>query len=251
MPARLPTLPIFESTQEPDEPQLADILTDEFACPRCPSHAACKKDFAQASRLRIKAQQATKTIQALRDGLWHQFQKKADVLHKFGYLTASLELTEEGEWARLIRINHSLLITELIRMDAFSAMAPELLAGVMASIAHDDDRPSSYLRLTPGLASMLTQVRRVADSLSMYEPAPLLRSDVAAIAERWIGQPNLSWASLVRSTSMAEGDVYRLLARTLEFLSQIYGLKATHQGLADSAHQAMVNMRREVLAELP
>ena len=251
LPARLPALPIFEATQETDEPLLTDILTDEFACPTCPSHSACKKDFSLVSRLQLKAQQATKTIQALRDGLWHQFQKKADVLHKFGYLTASLQLTDEGEWARLIRINHSLLITELIRMDAFSAMAPELLAGVMASIAHDDDRPSSYMRLSPGLASMLAQVRQVADSLSGYEPAPLLRSDVAAIAERWIGQTDLSWAFLVRSTSMAEGDVFRLLARTLEFLSQIYGLKGTHQGLADTAHQAMVNMRREVLAELP
>ena len=251
LPSRLPTLPILEATQEPDDPLLTEILTEEFACPTCPSHAACKKDFTVASRLQLKAKQVTKTIQALRDGLWHQFQQKADVLHKFGYLTASLQLTDMGEWARLIRINHSLLITELIRMDAFSGMAPELLAGVMASIAHDDDRPSSYMRLSPGLATMLAQVRQVADSLRAYEPAPLLRSDVAAIAERWIGQTQHGWTSLVRSTSMAEGDVYRLLARTLEFLSQIYGLKNTHPGLADTAHQAMVNMRREVLAELP
>ena len=251
LPARLPILPILEVNQEPEDPLLATILTDEFACPTCPSHAACKKDVAVASKLQLKAQQTTKTIQALRDGLWHQFQRKADVLHKFGYLTANSQLTEKGEWARLIRINHSLLITELIRMDAFSGVAPELLAGVMASIAHDDDRPSSHMRLTPGLASMLAQVRQTADSLSLYEPTPLLRSDVAAIAERWIGQTELSWVSMVRSTSMAEGDVYRLLARTLEFLSQIYGLKITHPGLADTAHQAMVNMRREVLAELP
>ncbi|UCH91390.1 MAG: hypothetical protein JSU60_01340 [Nitrospirota bacterium] len=251
LPARLPTVPIFEASQEPDDPLLTEILTEQFACPTCPSHAACKKDYPLASRLRLKAQQTTKTIHALRDGLWRQFQHKSDVLHKFGYVTASSQLTPDGEWARLIRINHSLLITELIRMDAFSGMAPELLAGVMASIAHDDDRPSSYMRLTPGLSSVLSQVRIVADSLSAYEPAPLLRSDVAAIAERWIGQTELSWASLVRSTSMAEGDVYRLLARTLEFLSQIYGLKSTHPSLADTAHQAMVNMRREVLAELP
>ncbi len=251
LPARLPTVPIFEETKEPDNLLLSEVLTDEFACPACPSHAACKKDFVVASRLRLKAQQSTKTIQALRDGLWHQFRRQGDVLHKFGYITAHSQLTHDGEWARLIRINHSLLITELIRMEAFSGIAPDLLAGVMASIAHDDDRPSSYMRLTPGLSSMLVQVRTVANSLSAYEPAPLLRSDVAAIVERWIGQTELSWASLVRSTSMAEGDVYRLLARTLEFLSQIYGLKATHPSLADTAHQAMVNMRREVLAELP
>jgi superfamily II RNA helicase len=238
-------------TQEVDDPLLAEILTDEFPCPTCPSHSACKKDFPLVSKLRLKSQQLAKTIQALRDGLWHRFQQKAEVLHKFGYLTAGSQLTADGEWARLIRINHSLLITELIRMDAFSGIAPGLLAGVMASISHDDDRPGSYMRLPSGLASVLTQVRAVADSLSPYEPPPLLRSDVAALAERWIGNPQLSWASLVHSTSMAEGDVYRLLARTLEFLSQLYGLKVTHPGLADTAHSAMVAMRREVLQELP
>jgi superfamily II RNA helicase len=244
-------VPIFEANQEAEDPLLAEVLTEEFSCPSCPSYTACKKDFSLASRLRLKEQQVTKTIQALRDGLWHRFQQKADVLHKFGYITAGFQLTPDGEWARMIRINHSLLITELIRMDAFSGIAPEMLAGVMASIAHDDDRPSSYMRLTPGLSSVLGKVRQVADSLRAYEPPPLLRSDVAALAEQWIGQPQLSWASLVRSTSMAEGDVYRLLARTLEFLSQIHTLKGTHPGLADTAHLAMGNMRREVLAELP
>lgn len=251
LPAHPPTVPIFEANQEGDDPLLAEVLTEEFSCPSCPSYTACKKDFSLASRLRLKEQQVTKTIQALRDGLWHRFQQKADVLHKFGYITAGFQLTPDGEWARMIRINHSLLITELIRMDAFSGIAPEMLAGVMASIAHDDDRPSSYMRLTPGLSSVLGKVRQVADSLRAYEPPPLLRSDVAALAEQWIGQPQLSWASLVRSTSMAEGDVYRLLARTLEFLSQIHTLKGTHPGLADTAHLAMGNMRREVLAELP
>ncbi|WNM63293.1 helicase-related protein [Candidatus Nitrospira neomarina] len=251
LPARLPTVPILPETQETEDPLLAEILTEEFPCPTCPSHPACKKDFPLASKLRQKSQQLTKTIQALRDGLWHRFQQKADVLHKFGYITANSQLTADGEWARLIRINHSLLITELIRMEAFSGIAPGLLAGVMASISHDDDRPGSYMRLPSGLASMLTQVRAVADSLSPYEPPPLLRSDVAALVESWIGNPQLTWASLVRSTSMAEGDVYRLLARTLEFLSQIYGLKVTHPGLADTAHSAMVTMRREVLQELP
>ena len=160
LPARLPTVPIFEDTQEPDSALLSEILTDEFACPSCPSHAACKKDFAVASRLRLKAQQSTKTIQALRDGLWHQFRRQSDVLHKFGYITASSQLTTDGEWARLIRINHCLLITELIRMEAFSGIAPDLLAGVMASIAHDDDRPSSYMRLTPGSAPCLPKCER-------------------------------------------------------------------------------------------
>jgi len=35
---------------------------------------------------------------------------------------------EDGEWARLIRIDHSLLITELLRADAFNGADPAMLA---------------------------------------------------------------------------------------------------------------------------
>jgi superfamily II RNA helicase len=50
---------------------------------------------------------------------------------------------------------------------------------------------------------------------------------------------------------MAEGDIYRLLARTLEFLSQVHQLKNTHPGLAETASRAIAALRRGVLEELP
>ena len=80
----------------------------------------------------------------------------------------------------------------------------------------------------------------------------LFRSaDIAAVAERWVSDPGLTWIGLCRSTTMAEGDIYRLLARTLEFLSQLHTLKDTHPGLADSASKAIDLIRRGVLEELP
>jgi superfamily II RNA helicase len=79
----------------------------------------------------------------------------------------------------------------------------------------------------------------------------LLRADVAALTERWVGDTNLTWIGLCRITTMAEGDIYRLLARTLEYLSQLYQLHATHPGLADTASRAIKALRRGVLEELP
>ena len=250
-PPRLRPLPILTDAQTKEDEQLTQVLSDEFPCPACPSRHACRKDHPLALRLRQKAQQLRKTVQALHTGLWHRFHERADVLQHFGYLTTNFQLTAEGDWARLIRIDHSLLITELIRMDAFSGIEPALLAGVLASIAHDDDRPGSYQRMSPGLNSMLHQVRVVANSLSAHEDPPLLRSDVAALTERWVGNPEVTWNTLIRTTNMAEGDVYRLLARTLEFLSQIHSLRVTHPGVADAAKAAITTMRREVLKELP
>ncbi len=250
LPPRIPVLPILVQP-ELEESEIAHTLTDEFPCPTCPSRPACQKDHAVALRLRQEIHRHTKTILALRTGLWHRFQARAEALQQFGYLTPTCHLTEDGEWARLIRINHSLLITELIRADAFTGIEPQVLAGVMASIAHDDDRPGAFPRISPGLASLLGQVRQLAESLAPHEDPPLLRADVASLTERWIGDPTLTWIGLCRTTTMAEGDIYRLLARTLEYLSQIHQLYETHPGLAEIASRAIKNLRRGVLEELP
>ena len=251
LPQRVPVLPILISPGHEPLPDAIVQSLGDFPCPTCPSRPTCQKDFMTASRLRQEQQRHTKSIQALRASLWHRFQERVDVLQKFGYLTLATQLTIEGEWARLIRIDHSLLITELIRAEAFTGADPSLLAGILASLAHDDDRPGAFPRISAGLSSLLGQVRKLAESLSPYEDPPLLRADVAALVERWVADPTLTWIGLCRLTTMAEGDIYRLLARTLEFLSQVQALKATHPGLAESASHAITVIRRGVLEELP
>ena len=250
LPVRLPALPILVQ-QEPEERDVTLTLTDDFPCPTCPSRSACQKDHAIALKLRQDVQRHQKMIHALRTGLWHRFQSRTEVLQQLGYLTPACRLTADGEWARLIRIDHSLLITELIRAEAFTGVEPQVLAAIMASISHDDDRPGSFPRMSPGLTSVMWQVRKLAESIAPHEDPPLLRADVAALTERWVGDPNVTWLGLCRTTTMAEGDIYRLLARTLEYLSQIHTLKSTHPGLAETAGKAIKNLRRGVLEELP
>ncbi len=251
LPLRLPVLPILASPSAELLPDAIVQSLDDFPCPTCSSRPACHKDFPTASRLRQEQHRHTKSIQALRTSLWHRFQERVDVLQTFGYLTSTAQLTADGDWARLIRIDHSLLITELIRAEAFTGADPSLLTGIMASLAHDDDRPGAFPRISAGLSSLLRQVRKLAESLAPHEDPPLLRADVAALAERWVAEPTLTWIGLCRLTTMAEGDIYRLLARTIEFLSQVQTLKATHPGLADAAAEALALIRRGVLEELP
>ncbi len=251
LPTRLPVLPILVPKDQELLPDAVVQTLGDFSCPTCPSRSACQKDHAHASKLRQEQHRHLKTIQALRTSLWHRFQEKIDALQHFGYLSPTSHLTEAGEWARLIRIDHSLLITELIRAEAFTGASPALLAAVMSSIAHDDDRPGAFPRISAGLGSLLGQVRKLAESLSPYEDPPLLRADIAAVTEQWIADPALTWIGLCKKTTMAEGDIYRLLARTLEFLSQLHTLKNTHPALADCASQAIAHLRRGVLEELP
>src|SRR5690606_4949271 len=113
LPPRLPILPILthQNEEAPLDSSIVHTLGD-FACPTCPSRQACQRDFPRASRVRQEIQRHMKSIQALQTSLWHRFQERIDVLERFGYLNAQAQLTADGEWARLIRIDHSLLITE-------------------------------------------------------------------------------------------------------------------------------------------
>ena len=249
IPAIVPDVnPYLMDTLTPD---MRQTLSEHFPCPTCPSQQSCGEEFATAHSNHTRLHQHIDSIQQLQTGLWRTFQKRMNVLQHLGYLTSTFQLTDVGEWARYIRINPSLLVTELIRTEALDGMNPPVLAGVMASIAFDDDRPAAFPRISQELADRLTHVRRLARSIEAYEDPPLLRADVAALPERWIGNPTTTWAKLCKDTNMAEGDIYRLLARNLEYLSQIRSLSATHPHLTATATQAMQIMQREVLEELP
>lgn len=250
LPKHLP--PITTPVPPADEDgELVHSLGDLFPCPTCPCRPTCAKEFSAASKVKQEWQHNARTVQSLRTGLRHKFQERTDTLLELGYLDHASKLTADGEWARLIRIDYSLLITELIRAHAFQSATPAQLAGVMACISYENDRPGSFPRISPALAGLVAAARRMAEALAAHDDPPLLRADVGGLAERWIGDTTLTWTQLCRSTSMAEGDIYRLLSRTLEYLSQVHMLRDTHPDLASVAAEALKRIRRGVLEELP
>src|SRR3989475_10302194 len=88
---------------------------------------------------------------------------------------SAFKLTADGEWARLIRIDFSLLLTELIRTQAFHAVTPATLAGLMACIAYDNDRPASFPRITAAPANLVATARPMAEALAPHDEPPPLR----------------------------------------------------------------------------
>ena len=251
LPTRLPTITLPPLSSDDESGELVKSLGDLFPCPTCPCRPTCAKEFKAANTVKQEWLHHTRTVQSLRTGLWHKFQERADILQDLGYLDHAYKLTADGDWARLIRIDYSLLITELIRAQAFSGVTPAALAGLMACISYENDRPGSFPRLSPALATFIAATRRMAEALAPHDDPPLLRADVGGLAERWVGETTVTWPQLCRSTSMAEGDIYRLLSRTLEYLSQVHSLQATHPDLASVAAEALSRIRRGVLEELP
>ena len=174
LPKQLPVLTLTQPTPDGEGEELVKSLGDLFPCPTCPCRPTCAKEYSGASKLRQEWVHNQRSVQGLRTGLWHKFQERADILHELGYLDAAYKLTDDGEWARHIRIDFSLLITELIRAKSFAEVKPAVLAGMMACIAYENDRPASFPRITPALAALVAVARRMAEALGGYDDAPLI-----------------------------------------------------------------------------
>src|SRR2546426_5116017 len=250
LPKHLPLLAVPPAPDE-GEGELVKSLGDLFPCPTCPCRPTCGKEFKAANTVKQEWLHHTRTVQSLRTGIWHKVQERADILQDLGYLDPAFKLTTDGEWARLIRIDFSLLLTELIRTQALHDVTPATLAGRMGCIALGHERAGPLPRLAPAAGKLVGPARPTRGGAAPLRDPPPLRADVGGLARRWVGGTPVTRAQPCRSTSMAEGDIYRLLSRTLEYLSQVHSLQATHPDLATVAAEALSRIRRGVLEELP
>jgi ATP-dependent RNA helicase HelY len=192
----------------------------------------------------------SRDVEFLRDRIWLPFERRAKVLDHFEYLDfLSQKVTPRGKWLADLRVDRPLLVGEAIDRGILDDLEPQILAGVIASIAADPDRNYGELYLSDPLMNAIQGVEDamfdIATIESKYgvEPAEEINLSAAAAAERWTA--GMSWVDLVNRTKAEEGDLVRLLSRTGEALLQIAHLKGANPKVADAARQTSEIMLRE------
>ncbi|HYH85925.1 MAG TPA: DEAD/DEAH box helicase [Pyrinomonadaceae bacterium] len=189
-------------------------------------------------------------IESVRGEVWQPFERRARVLHHFGYLDFFAErVTDRGRWLADLRIDRPLLVGEAIGRGLFATLDAPRAAGLMAALAADAERDYGELELDDALITALAKFDRIAyDAASVewqqdLEPAPEINFSAAATAARWAS--GLDWASLVRRTRAEEGDLFRMLSRTGEALLQISNIHDSHPQAARIASGAAAAILRE------
>lgn len=187
-------------------------------------------------------QRATRRIEILREEVWQPFQRRAQVLAAFGYLDFEAEkITERGRWLADLHVDRPLLVGEALERGLFPALDFHRLAAVMAALTADEDRDYGQLELEDPLINALAQFEDIGFKVSTeewkhgIEPAPELNFSAAAAAARWA--TGAQWSTLVRETGAEEGDLFRMLSRAGEALTQVAGLRNAHP---EAARLAMV-----------
>jgi superfamily II RNA helicase len=189
-------------------------------------------------------------IEFLRNGIWLPFERRARILHHFGYLDfPSQKVTEAGKWLADVRVDRPLLVGEALRHGLFQNIEPKQVAGLMAGLASDGDRDYGQLYLSDKILEILDKFEQIAFEVADVEwkngvePTPEMNYSAIATAEAWA--TGMSWDELVSRTKAEEGDLVRLLSRTGEALMQIAQLKITQPVAAELASQTADIILRE------
>ncbi|NEP73890.1 MAG: DEAD/DEAH box helicase [Okeania sp. SIO2G4] len=175
---------------------------------------------------------------------WQEFLNLIEILQYFGCLHEVVP-TEIGQACAAIRGDNELWLGLALMSGVLDSLDPHHLAAACAALVTEISRPDSWSRYDlsmevedalGGLRSLRHQLFQVQRRYRVSLPVWLER-DLISLVEQWALE--VEWQVLVENTSLDEGDVVRILRRTLDFLSQIPHVPHLSDVLRRNAYRAM------------
>ena len=175
---------------------------------------------------------------------WQEFLNLIEILQYFGCLH-EVEPTEIGQACAAIRGDNELWLGLALVSGALDELDPHHLAAACAALVTEVTRPDSWARyeLSVEVEEALASLRNLRHQLFQVQrryrvALPVwLERDLISLVEQWA--LGIEWQELVENTSLDEGDVVRILRRTLDFLSQIPHVPHLSDVLKANACRAM------------
>lgn len=166
---------------------------------------------------------------------WQEFLSLIEILEEFGgiewvqdpILQEQAKPTRSGQSVAAIRGDNELWLGLALISGALDDLEPQQLAAACAALVTEVSRPDSWTRyelsgaVEEALGRLRSTRRRLFQLQRRYEIVlPVwLEMELVGLVEQWaLGE---DWLELCSNTSLDEGDVVRLLRRTLDFLSQV------------------------------
>jgi len=182
---------------------------------------------------------------------WQEFLDIMTVLQHFNGLDDTRP-TELGEMAAAIRGDNELWLALALASGELDHLDAPQFAAAIAALVTENSRPDSWCnyKLSPTVEAALEGLRTIRRELIREQHrhqviVPVwMEYDLVGLVEQWADQ--IEWTELCDNTSLDEGDIVRVLRRTLDVLSQIPHVPYLPEGLHTIARQA-----RDVINRYP
>ena len=186
---------------------------------------------------------------------WETFLSLTEILRQFGCLN-DLDPTEIGRTVAALRGDNELWLGLALMSGHLDDLQPSDLAAVFEAISTEVNRPDLWSGFPPpaaaeealhDLSGLRRELLRAQENVGVVVPAwwePELMGLVAAWAK---GTP---WPDLIGNTSLDEGDVVRIMRRTVDLLAQVPYCEAISEQLRAHSRQALKAINRFPVCEV-
>ncbi|MBO8230765.1 DEAD/DEAH box helicase [Prochlorococcus marinus str. MU1404] len=185
---------------------------------------------------------------------WRTFTDLIKILNHFGCLN-DLELTEVGQTVGAIRSENELWIGLVLVSGYLDDLDPPELAAIIQAICVDVRRPNLWCNFKPSLKVIdvfneLDSLRKLVASQQnkFHIDIPIyLETELTGIISEWAR--GKKWKDLVFNTSLDEGDVVRIIRRSIDVLSQVQYCIGVSNKLKSKAKLALKSINRFPVSE--
>ncbi|HEY9760925.1 MAG TPA: DEAD/DEAH box helicase [Trichocoleus sp.] len=252
--ARIPTPPPLaevapEVKGQLDRMQHVEAMLENHPARQWDNPNALLKRQKRVRQLEQEYRERTEQLAEYSGRYWQEFLSITEILDYFGCLEEH-KPTSMGEVAAAIRGDNELWLGLALASGEFDHLTPSQLAAACAALVTESARPDSWcgFSLSSTAIEALESLRGIRRELFQQQHrrhvvVPVwMEYDLVGLVEQWAEQAD--WATLGQNTNLDEGDVVRMLRRTLDFLSQIPHVPYISDKIRGNARLAMESMNR-------
>ena len=234
----------------------------ELALELHPAHHAGDRKKLRKQRFRIEELEAEieerqRILHFRANRHWDTFLALIDILRHFGCLAGKegLEPTEIGRTVAALRGDNELWLGLALMSGHLDELEPADLASVLEVISTEVNRPDLWSGFPPppaaeealhDLRGIRRELQREQERASVVMPV-WFEPELMGLVHAWA--KGVSWNDLIANTSLDEGDVVRIMRRTVDLLAQIPYCEAISEQLRSNARAALKAINRFPVCE--
>ena len=213
-----------------------------------------KKHRRRMEELEQEIQERQQQLHQRSNRHWETFMALLEILQEFGCLDG-LNPTEIGRTVAAIRGDNELWLSLALMSGHLDDLSPPDLAAVFEAISTEVNRPDLWSGFPPppaaeeamqDLVGLRRELLRAQDRHNVVVPA-WWEPELMGLVEAWA--KGIDWTDLIANTSLDEGDVVRIMRRTVDLLAQVPYCEAISDQLRSHARQALRAINRFPVAE--
>ena len=189
---------------------------------------------------------------------WDTFLQLIEILRFFGALAGpdGLEPTEVGRTVAALRGDNELWLGLALMSGHLDELEPADLAAVLEAVSTEVNRPDLWCAWPPpapveealhDLRGLRRELLRQQERAQVVVPV-WWEPELTGLVHAWAS--GASWGEVIANTSLDEGDVVRVLRRTVDLLAQVPYAEAISERLRTQARRALRAINRFPVCEI-